>query len=96
MILNNPIVLGLMYVKSHCRRNANLHTDCVRCAMSSAYGRNEMKLWAVLVSLVTLTLIPNLVNTVTCFAIQGKGVLRGVTDAPVPAEPQARIRGATK
>ena len=40
-----------------------------------------MKLWAVLVSLATLTLIPNLVNTVACFAIPEKDVLPGVTSA---------------
>ena len=40
-----------------------------------------MKLWAVLASLVTLNLIPNLVNTVTCFAIQKKDVLLSVTSA---------------
>ncbi len=40
-----------------------------------------MKLWAVLASLVTLNLIPNLVNTVTCFTIPEKDVLSGVTSA---------------
>lgn len=55
-----------------------------------------MKLWVVLASPVTLTLIPNLVNTVTCFAVQEKGVLLGVTGAPVPSEPEARIQGAIK
>ena len=42
-----------------------------------------MKLWAVLALLVTLNPIPNLVNTVTCFAVQEKDVLPGVTSARV-------------
>ena len=53
-----------------------------------------MKLWAVLASPVTLTLIPNLVNTVTCFGNQEKGVLLGVVGAPVMSG--ARIQGAPK
>lgn len=40
-----------------------------------------MKLWVVLASLVTLNLIPNLVKTVTWFAIPEKDVLPGVTSA---------------